>query len=129
MKSTAEQDAVKTIAAESRVYPYAKMPVRKNANGSESRDVMKGTLPTGEKVSVHATEQPKGLKPNPAHAIEHTEVICVRTGDLEFMHDGKTERAKAGDMILVAKGTMHQVRNVGDGPVEYVVFSIGGDAA
>lgn len=122
------QSGVELSSAESRVIHAATLPVRKNANGSESRDVMKGTLITGEKVSIHATEQPKGLAPNPAHTIAHTEVICVRSGVLEFVHDGKTERAAAGDMILVAKGTLHQVRNVGDGPVDYVVFAIGGDA-
>ena len=38
-----------------------------------------------------------------------------------------TEHATAGDVLLVAKGTMHGVRNVGAGPVAYFVLAIGGD--
>jgi len=55
------------------------------------------------------------------------EIICMREGTLEFQHDGVTERASAGDILFVAKGTMHGVRNVGDGPAAYFVIAIGGD--
>jgi quercetin dioxygenase-like cupin family protein len=71
--------------------------------------------------------QPAGTKPNPAHRIEHSEVIVVEQGTLEFEHAGKAERAGAGSIIYVAFGTMHSVRNVGDGPAKYVVIQIGGD--
>jgi hypothetical protein len=30
-------------------------------------------------------------------------------------------------VLFVSKGTMHGVRNVGDGPAAYLVFAIGGD--
>lgn len=107
----------------SKVYRYADMRVRRNPNGSESRDVGSGALVTGERVAIHESVQPAGLAPNPAHRIEHTEFICMREGELEFMHDGRTERAAAGDV----KGTMHQARNVGHGPASYFVVAIGGD--
>lgn len=114
-------------SAASKVFRFAEMPARRNQNGSESRDVGRGALATGERVAVHESVQPAGVPPNPAHRIEHTELICVREGVLEFMHDGRIERAEAGDVILVAKGTMHAVRNVGAGPVSYFVVAIGGD--
>ena len=38
-----------------------------------------------------------------------------------------TERAATGDVLFVAKGTMHRVRNVGDTPTAYFVLAIGGD--
>ncbi len=111
----------------SKVFRFSEMPARRNANGSESRDVARGALATGEHVAVHESVQPAGVAPNPAHRIEHTEFICVREGVLEFMHDGRSERAEAGDVILVAKGTMHGLRNVGEGPASYFVVAIGGD--
>jgi quercetin dioxygenase-like cupin family protein len=111
----------------SRVFRFEALPVRKNQNGSESRDVLHGQLPTGEQVAVHESMQPAGIPPNPAHRIEHTEIICMREGTLEFQHDGVTERASAGDVLFVAKGTMHGVRNVGDGPAAYFVIALGGD--
>lgn len=121
------QEKTGSWPTESKVYRFAEMSVRKNANGSESRDFGGGALTTGERVRVHQTKQVAGLPPNPAHAIAHTEFICVREGTLEFTHDGKTDRAEVGDVLFVAKGSMHQVRNVGAGPASYFVVAIGGD--
>ncbi|HZQ42725.1 MAG TPA: cupin domain-containing protein [Acidobacteriaceae bacterium] len=112
---------------QSRVFDFESLPVRKNPNGSESRNVVHGELATGEHVAVHESVQPPGVPANPAHRIEHTEFICVREGTLEFQHDGITERASAGDILLVAKGTMHAVRNAGPTPASYFVVAIGGD--
>ena len=112
---------------QSKVLRFADMPVRRNANGSESRDTGGGAIPTGERVRVHESMQVAGLAPNRAHTIDHTEFICVREGVMEFTHDGRTDRAEAGDVIFVAKGTLHQVRNAGTGPASYFVVAVGGD--
>lgn len=111
----------------SRVLRFADMPARTSHNGSESRIAIRGQLPTGECVAVHESVQPASIAPNPAHRIEHSEIICVREGAVEFMHDGITDHAAAGDVLLVAKGTMHTVRNVGSGSAAYFVVAIGGD--
>jgi quercetin dioxygenase-like cupin family protein len=111
----------------SRVFRLADLQVHKNPNGSESRNVVHGQLPTGEEIALHVSMQPAGTVPNPAHRIEHSEIICLREGALGFQHDGVTEQAAAGDVLFVAKGTMHGVRNVGAGPAAYLVLAIGGD--
>jgi quercetin dioxygenase-like cupin family protein len=113
--------------ASARVFDFAALPVAHMANGAESRNVVSGTLATGEAVAIHESIQPAGLKPNPAHRIVHSEFILVQDGTLEFLHDGKAERAGPGSVIYVAYGTLHQVRNVGDGPARYAVIAIGGD--
>jgi quercetin dioxygenase-like cupin family protein len=112
-----------------KVFAFQDLPLRKMANGGESRDVATGKLKTGEAVSIHESMQPKGLPPNPEHRIEHSEFIFVQEGTLEYLHDGKVERAGPGSVIYVAYGTMHTVRNVGDGPAKYAVIAIGGDVA
>jgi mannose-6-phosphate isomerase-like protein (cupin superfamily) len=111
----------------SRAFLYERMPVTANPNGSEGRKVVTGTLATGEAIGIHESMQPVGMKPNPAHAIQHTEVIVVEQGTLEFLHDGKTERVGPGGIIYVAFGTTHAVKNAGDVPARYVVIQIGGD--
>jgi len=111
----------------SRVFHVADLPAHKNPNGSESWNVLHGRLPTGEEIALHVSMQPAGIPPNPAHRIEHSEIICLREGALEFVHDGLAERPAAGDVLFVAKGTMHGVRSVGDGPAAYFVLAIGGD--
>jgi quercetin dioxygenase-like cupin family protein len=111
----------------SHVFRLADLPAHRNPNGSESWNVIHGRLPTGEQIALHVSMQPAGTLPNPAHRIEHSEIICLREGALEFQHDGVADRTATGDVLFVAKGTMHGVRNVGNRPAAYFVLAIGGD--
>ncbi len=113
--------------AASRVFAYDDMTAKTAPSGVVSRRALTGTLATGEAISAHETLQPAGTAPNPAHRIQHSELILVEEGTLDYTHDGKTERAGAGSIIYVALGTVHSVRNVGDSPAKYVVIQIGGD--
>jgi mannose-6-phosphate isomerase-like protein (cupin superfamily) len=115
------------VLSQSRVYTVDQMPVRKMANGGESRDVLRGTLTTGEVIGVHESQQPAGMKPNMPHTIQHTEVMVVIEGTLAFEHDGKSEKVGPGGVIFVESGTLHTVRNVGEGPARYCVVQVGGD--
>jgi quercetin dioxygenase-like cupin family protein len=110
-----------------KVFSLATAPARSFPNGGGSHDMLLGILKTGEAVKVHESLQPEGAVPNPAHAIDHSEFIIVQEGTLAFLHDGMTETAGPGDVIYVAFGTMHQVKNIGKGPVKYAIVSIGGD--
>jgi mannose-6-phosphate isomerase-like protein (cupin superfamily) len=109
------------------VYTLDQMPVRKMANGGVSRDVLRGTLTTGEVVAVHESEQPAGMAPNAPHTIQHSEVTVVLEGTVLFEHDGKSEKVGPGGVIFVASGTLHTIRNVGDGTAKYCVVQVGGD--
>ena len=113
--------------AESRVFAYDDMPAKTAPSGAVSRRAFTGTLATGETIAAHETMQPAGTAPGPAHRIQHSELILVEEGTLDYTHDGKTERAGEGSIIYVALGTLHSVRNAGDGPAKYVVIQIGGD--
>jgi len=115
------------VLSQSRVYTLDEMPVRKMANGGESRDVLRGALTTGEVIGVHESAQPAGMVPNPPHTIQHTEVMVVVEGTLAFEHDGKSERVGPGGVIFVASGTLHTVHNVGEGTARYCVVQVGGD--
>jgi len=123
----AAQSAGTNPLATARVFSFDETTAKTASNGSVGRSVFNGTLATGEAVAVHETMQPAGTAANPAHRIQHSEVIVVEEGTLEFEHDGKAERAAAGSIIYVALGTLHTLRNVGDGPARYVVVQIGGD--
>lgn len=115
------------VLSQSRVYTVDEMPVRKMANGGESRDVLRGTLTSGELIGVHESQQPAGMTPNTPHTIEHTEVMVVVEGTIAFEHDGKSEKVGPGGVIFVASGTLHTIRNVGEGPAKYCVVQMGGD--
>ncbi len=119
--------AAPNVLTQARVYTLDQIPPRKMANGGQSRDILRGSLPTGEIINVHESEQPAGTPPNPAHTIQHTELIVVIQGTIVFEHDGKSENAGPGDIIYVAKGTEHAVRNAGQDTAKYCVVQIGGD--
>lgn len=123
----AAQSSAPNPLATSRVFAYDQMTAKTARNGVVGRNVVTGTLASGEAIAVHETTQPAGTAPNPPHRIQHSEIIVVREGTLEFDHDGKAERAGPGSVIYVAFGTLHSVKNVGDGPASYVVVQIGGD--
>jgi mannose-6-phosphate isomerase-like protein (cupin superfamily) len=115
------------VLSQAKVFPFEQMPVRKMANGAESRDVLRGVLTTGEVIAVHESEQPAGTPPNPLHKIQHSEVIVVMQGTVVFEHDGKSEKAGPGSVIFVAPGTLHTIRNIGQETAKYGVVQVGGD--
>jgi mannose-6-phosphate isomerase-like protein (cupin superfamily) len=125
-------DEAAGLLATARVFSAADVPVRRMANGGESRTIVHGTLATGETVNLHESVQPVGATPNAPHVIHHSEFIVVRAGELEFDHElnGKmvSESAHADDVLYIANGTMHTVKNVGQVPATYIVVAIGGDA-
>ena len=115
------------VLSQAQVFPIDGMTMRKMPNGGESRDVVRGALVTGEAVGVHESVLPVGSVPNPQHVIQHSELIMVQEGTVEFEHGEKAERVGAGGVIYVALGTMHTLKNVGDVPAKYFVVAIGGD--
>jgi quercetin dioxygenase-like cupin family protein len=126
----AQTAAAPTAAAtlsQTKVFPFDQMPARKMANGGESRDVLRGVLTTGEVVSVHESQQPAGMAPNPLHTIQHSEIIMIMQGTVVFEHDGKSDKVGAGGVIFVAPGTQHALRNVGEETAKYCVVQVGGD--
>jgi mannose-6-phosphate isomerase-like protein (cupin superfamily) len=124
---TAPTPAPADVLSQAKVFPFEQLPVRKMANGGESRDVLRGVLTTGEVIAVHESEQPAGTPPNPAHTIQHTEVIVIIQGTVIFEHDGKSDKVGPGGVLFVTPGTLHTVRNIGETPARYCVVQVGGD--
>jgi mannose-6-phosphate isomerase-like protein (cupin superfamily) len=125
--SAVAQSPQEATLSQAKVYTADAAVVRKSANGSESSSVLRGLLSSGESVAVHESTQPVGAEPVALHPIQHSELIVIREGDVMFDHDGRSEKAGPGDVIYVALGTVHRVRNVGSVPAKYVVVAIGGD--
>jgi len=121
-----EPETSKTLS-EWEVFSPDQMSVTTNANGSRRWDIVQGVLATGEAIAVHKSLQPAGIAPNPPHTIQHSELILMQEGTLLFEYDGRSDKVGPGGVILVALGTRHAARNVGEGPAKYLVIAIGGD--
>ena len=125
--SAAAQTSTPNPLETSRAFVFEQIKPRINANGSESRNFFSGRLATGESIGVHESVQPAGTVPPALHRIQHSELIVIQEGTVEYHHDGVVERAGAGSILYVKIGTEHFVANVGDGPAKYAVIQIGGD--
>ena len=111
----------------SRVFALSSTPPTKAANGSQRLVAFSGALATGEVLAAHESWTPAGLPPAPIHTIAHSEVIVVLEGALTFVHDGREAPAAAGDLIYVAYGTDHAIRNTGKSTARYLVLQVGGE--
>jgi uncharacterized cupin superfamily protein len=113
------------FAGGSRVFSLSKAERTKSQNGSERLGAFVGTLATGETASMHESWLPAGTPAPALHRITHSEMVAILEGEIEFEHDGKKERAVAGDVVYVAYGTTHAMRNSGTGTARYMVFQVG----
>jgi mannose-6-phosphate isomerase-like protein (cupin superfamily) len=114
-----------------RAIPMDSIAASATANGGERRQMLHGTLATGEPVELHQSMQNPGTPAPALHVIHHSEMILVREGTLKFQHvvDGKTveETVGPGGVFYIAYGTQHAVSNAGTTPARYFVVEIGGD--
>jgi mannose-6-phosphate isomerase-like protein (cupin superfamily) len=111
----------------SKVFALSSLTPTKAANGSERLVGFRGSIATGETLGLHESWAPPGLPPAPVHVITHSELIVVLEGNLTFVHGDKQEPAAAGDVIYVAYGTNHAIRNTGTVTARYMVLQVGGD--
>jgi mannose-6-phosphate isomerase-like protein (cupin superfamily) len=113
------------MLANSRVFPFDKLPVDRSASGAESRPVLRGKLPTGEMLEVHETLLPAGAMPHPPHHHLHSELWLVREGTVELTVEGHGQTVGPGGVGFAASNQEHGIKNVGNGPAQYFVVAIG----
>jgi quercetin dioxygenase-like cupin family protein len=123
----AEGQAATDVAtlAHTKIFTFDQLPKRSAANGTVTRDALRGTLATGEYVEVHETSLPAGEMPHPPHRHTHSELLLIRDGTLQVESDGQRSLVHAGDIVFTASAVLHGLKNVGEVPANYFVVAVG----
>src|SRR4051812_434555 len=81
-------------------------------------------LPTGtlKQLTCHATTLNPGERAHAPHQHPEEEMILLKEGTLEAIHNGRTEQFNAGSVFVIAPEDLHGVKNVGTGPATYYVI-------
>ena len=69
------------------------------------------TVPVGAPVTPHTHSFPV--------------LIMIQQGEIELIHEGKTQVFKAGDAFVEDVGIVHESKNIGNVPVKAIVVAIG----
>lgn len=66
----------------------------------------------------HFVVKPNGHTPRHSHDYEHQVVVIAGEGHAE--HDGEIAAISKGDVLYVEPGKLHQFRNTGEAPLEFL---------
>ena len=66
----------------------------------------------------HFVVEPNGHTPHHSHDYEHQVVVLDGAGEAE--HDGNTTEIARGDVLFVEPGKLHQFRNTGSEPLQFL---------
>ena len=89
------------------------------------RAILEGHTHTGDYLEVHETVLEPNAGPHPAHHHTGEELFLVSSGTLEMTVNGKTVQLGPGSAAFVASTEEHGLRNVGAGPAQYFVITLG----
>ncbi|MGC2196280.1 MAG: cupin domain-containing protein [Terriglobales bacterium] len=112
----------------SSMQPFESLPVAKEGQATY-RDILEGTTHTGDFLEVHETVLEPNAAPHPAHHHAAEELFLVSSGTLEITISGKSVHLGPGSAAFVASGEEHGLRNVGSGPAQYFVVTVGSKAS
>lgn len=106
----------------SAIFDWNTMKVETTAVGAR-RMVFRGPTATLDELECHITTLNPGQTSHAPHRHPEEEILIVREGTVESLVNGKQLRVGPGSVIFQASNQEHSIRNVGDTPATYHVFS------
>ena len=106
----------------STVFDWNAMKVETTDTGSR-RTVFRSATATLDELECHITTLNPGQASHPPHKHPEEEVLIVREGTVESLVNGTMQRVGPGSVIFQASNQEHTLRNVGNTPATYHVFS------
>ena len=106
----------------SSVFDWNTIEAKTNATGSV-RKFFDAPTATLENIECHVTTLKPGDASHPPHHHPNEEIVIIREGTVEVLVNGEWKRIGPGSVFFAASNVEHGLRNVGDVPAVYHVFS------
>lgn len=107
---------------DSSIFDWNDIPVKETKTGSV-RTVFRSSTATLDELECHVTTLKAGESSHPPHKHPEEEVIIIKEGTLEALVNGNMKRVGPGSVVFQASNQMHSIKNVGNSPATYHVFS------
>jgi (S)-ureidoglycine aminohydrolase len=75
-----------------------------------------------EKFEMHTTALHAGLDSHAPHTHKEEEIVLILRGNVEMYIDGSLHKASPGDVVFLASGIPHALKNTGGEQCEYFAF-------
>lgn len=107
---------------DSSIFDWNDIPVTETKTGSV-RTFFRSSTATLDELECHVTTLNAGESSHPPHKHPEEEVIIIKEGTLEALVNGNMKRVGPGSVVFQASNQMHSIKNVGNSPATYHVFS------
>jgi len=107
---------------QSAIFDWNKIEVKSTEKGY-SRKFFRAPTATLDELECHVTTLKSGEAAHPPHKHPEEEVLIIKEGMVEALVNGQTKRVGPGSVIFQASNQMHTIKNIGDKPATYHVFS------
>ncbi|MBB5282043.1 putative cupin superfamily protein [Rhabdobacter roseus] len=87
------------------------------------RTFFRSPTATLDELECHVTTLNPGETSHPPHQHSEEEVLIIKEGTVEALVNGQMKRVGPGSVIFQASNQLHSIRNVGEVPATYHVFS------
>ena len=107
---------------QSTIFDWNQVEVKSTATGY-SRRFFRAPTATLDELECHVTTLKPGEAAHPPHKHPEEEVLIIKEGMVEALVNGQMKRVGPGSVIFQASNQMHNIKNVGETPATYHVFS------
>ncbi|MBE9461218.1 cupin domain-containing protein [Dyadobacter subterraneus] len=107
---------------DSSIFDWNDIPAKETKTGSV-RTFFRSSTATLDELECHVTTLNAGESSHPPHKHPEEEVIIIKEGTLEALVNGNMKCVGPGSVVFQASNQMHSIKNVGNSPATYHVFS------
>ena len=112
----------KAKVMDSAIFEWNDVEVKTTKTGAV-RTFFRSPTATLDELECHVTTLNPGDTSHPPHKHAEEEIIIIKEGTVEALVNGQMKRVGPGSVIFQASNQMHSIRNVGNAPTTYHVFS------